>query len=178
MSKFLKSYLGKEKEKFKTEQLANIYKIFLHVIDQAKPLYKYQEKQGLNKEFTKKTASLLNILIQILLQKYPQVIFIAHKFIRNYILSDDGANSSFLIAFQLDDRDIHIQTGNSFIVENRLQKLKNAFEKAIDTKMFLYRSSDSDVRVQDMLDSISLFMRINLHVSQGETNQSTQQKEP
>lgn len=44
MSKYLKGFIAKEDYSLKEKDLKRIYNAFLQVIEQAKPIYKYEEK--------------------------------------------------------------------------------------------------------------------------------------
>ncbi len=68
--------------------------MFKYVVDQARPIYKYESRDGLNKEFGKRSISLINILFDILLSIYPQVAIQGAKYLKGYFNPDDSSNST------------------------------------------------------------------------------------
>lgn len=61
-------------------------------MEQTTPVHKYEEKEGLNREFGKKTTYLVNVLMDLLIDTYPEVVVKARRFMRNYLMMEEMAS--------------------------------------------------------------------------------------
>lgn len=85
LARYLRQYLAQTHCQFTDSEFQGLYRLLGMVIDQSKPVFKYEEKDGLNKESGKRTIALVNILLEILLDKYPHISISASTYIKNYI---------------------------------------------------------------------------------------------
>jgi len=112
ISKFIKAHSAREGGNLKPEHLERLYRLFLHVLDQAKPIFKFEDKEGLNREYGRKTTILLTVLFDMLMEKYPHVVVIGSRSLKSYLIADDNVSSSIAV-LPYDDRDLKMEIGHS-----------------------------------------------------------------